>query len=403
MKPTIARVAIGLSVALIAVACSGGDDAAPTTPPTTVADTTTSSSSTTTSTTTSSTTTTTTEVPEEPILRMPLTGEPIEDESEIPDRPALAVKIGNNPQARPQSGLNEADIVFEENTEGITRFAAVFHSNGVDPLGPIRSGRSQDVDMLSGLNQPLFAWSGGNAGVRAMIRNSDFVDLDHGWTSGYYRRSGRGGAPHNLFSSTDALWQHTPEEFSLPDPMFGYARPEDTIDGQAATTVEVPMDGVRVTWTYDEESGLYLRSQNGNPHNTEASGQVAARNVVVMGVTYNPSPVDRRSPEAQTVGTGTVMVFTDGVARTGVWLRMSNTDPYGLFVSLPETTGDTDDADTDVSDDATDDDAASDDDDAAASDDDDATTVPDLEEIPLQPGITWVLLARDAEDFATWE
>ncbi|MGA0218911.1 MAG: DUF3048 domain-containing protein, partial [Ilumatobacteraceae bacterium] len=101
----------------------------------------------------------------EPEFRMPLTGTPLESADEIPNRPALAVKMPNNPQALPQTGLNEADVVFEEIiNDGITRFAAVFHSQGSDPVGPIRSGRAQDVDILSNLNSPLFAWSGGNPG-----------------------------------------------------------------------------------------------------------------------------------------------------------------------------------------------------------------------------------------------
>ncbi|NDH45058.1 MAG: DUF3048 domain-containing protein, partial [Actinobacteria bacterium] len=94
-------------------------------------------------------TTTTTTLP--PILA-PLTGLPVGAEVM---RPALVVKIDNHPKARPQWGLNQADIVFEENVEMLTRFAAVFHTNDSDPVGPIRSGRKQDVDLLESFNAPL--------------------------------------------------------------------------------------------------------------------------------------------------------------------------------------------------------------------------------------------------------
>ena len=94
-----------------------------------------------------------------PVVVNPLTGAPAADES-ILNRPALVVKIDNHPRARPQWGLNQADLVFEENVEQLTRFAAVFHSQGSDPVGPIRSGRQQDIDLLGSLNHPLFAWSG---------------------------------------------------------------------------------------------------------------------------------------------------------------------------------------------------------------------------------------------------
>ncbi len=111
-------------------------------------------------------------MPADPV--MPLTGLPIEDPA-LAGRSALVVKIDNHPDARPQSGLNQADIVFEENVEQLTRFAAVFQSNAPDPVGPIRSGRTQDVELLGSLNKPIFAWSGGNPGVTKIINASDLV------------------------------------------------------------------------------------------------------------------------------------------------------------------------------------------------------------------------------------
>jgi len=77
----------------------------------------------------------------------PLLGTPVED-SAAASRPAMVVKIDNHPSARPQAGINQADIIFEENVEKLTRYAAVFHSEGSDPVGPIRSGRFQDINLL---------------------------------------------------------------------------------------------------------------------------------------------------------------------------------------------------------------------------------------------------------------
>ncbi|MGH9132636.1 MAG: DUF3048 domain-containing protein, partial [Ilumatobacteraceae bacterium] len=118
--------AVGLVLALVIAACSSGDEAEPTTTtarPTTTTSTTTTTTVPRTTTSTSTSTTTTTTLPV--IIRMPLTGEPVRSADEIPDRPALAVKIDNHPRARPQAGLNNADIIFEEIVEGtLTRFAA---------------------------------------------------------------------------------------------------------------------------------------------------------------------------------------------------------------------------------------------------------------------------------------
>ncbi|NDG96215.1 MAG: DUF3048 domain-containing protein, partial [Actinobacteria bacterium] len=167
----------------------------------------------------------------EPEFRMPLTGEPLAATDMIPNRPALVVKVPNNSQALPQTGLNEADIVYEEIiNDAITRFAVVFHSQGSDPVGPIRSGRAQDIDLLTNLNSPLFAWSGGNDGVRRLVNNSSLVSLSYvdGYANAYYRRDGRGGAPHNLFSSTETLWAEAPEDASAPPQLFQYLREGET-------------------------------------------------------------------------------------------------------------------------------------------------------------------------------
>ena len=270
----------------------------------------------------------------EPEFRMPLTGAPLESADEIPNRPALAVKMPNNPQALPQTGLNEADVVFEEIiNDGITRFAAVFHSQGSDPVGPIRSGRAQDVDILSNLNSPLFAWSGGNPGVTRVINNSTLTSLSYvgGYGNSYYRRDGRGGAPHNLFSSTDTLWELAPDEFAIPPQIFPYMLPGEVAEGDTASIIEIELDSILVRWDYDAASGRYLRSEYGEPHMSELTGQVWADNVVVMLVEYRQSTIDAKSPEAVTVGGGQLLIFADGVVRQGVWQRSSNLDTWNFF------------------------------------------------------------------------
>ena len=270
----------------------------------------------------------------EPEFRMPLTGAPLESADEIPNRPALAVKMPNNPQALPQTGLNEADVVFEEIiNDGITRFAAVFHSQGSDPVGPIRSGRAQDVDILSNLNSPLFAWSGGNPGVTRVINNSTLTSLSYvgGYGNSYYRRDGRGGAPHNLFSSTDTLWELAPDEFAIPPQIFPYMLPGEVAEGDTASIIEIELDSILARWDYDAAGGRYLRSEYGEPHMSELTGQVSADNVVVLLVEYRQSTIDAKSPEAVTVGSGQAFIFTDGVVRTGVWQRSSNTDTWNLY------------------------------------------------------------------------
>jgi hypothetical protein len=315
------------ALALTLAACGGGgEDVAPTTEETT----TTKATTTTTTSTTSTTTTTTTTIPV--TVRQPLTGAPLESEAGIVARPALVAKIDNNPRAVPNhSGLAVADIVFEEVVEGrTTRFAAVFHSQGSDPVGPLRSGRTQDINLVTSFNSPLFVWSGGNPTVTRLVNESSLVNLGPGRADGYFR--GAGGSPHNLYNSTERIWAQTPPDHPGPPPQqFQYLDDDEPVGGLPVDGVRVRVGGENVEWTWNPDAGRFDRSQRGRPHNDSLFGRIGATNVVVMGVTYAPSPADRNSPEAQTIGEGPVWVFTDGGVRNGTWKRESSIFPIEFF------------------------------------------------------------------------
>ncbi len=359
--PLIAVLLVGST---IVAACSGGEgDAAVTS--TSVATTTTTPPTSTTTTTSSTTTvppTTTTTVPD--VLRMPLTGEPIDDASDIPDRPALVVKISNAPASvLPQAGLNAADLVIEEViNDNATRLAAVFHTTGADPVGPIRSGRAQDINLLLALDRPLFAWSGGNPAVTRAVENSDLVNLSALRSRGYYRRSGRSDA-NTLFSNTEVLWEQTTDEAGRPPVIFPYLAPGEDPPGEEATTVEVTLDSVDARWEYDAESGRYYRWQDGAEHRTETADDVEpvwVDNVVVMKADYGVNTFDG-NPDAQVLGSNPVYVFTGGTVQEGIWLRFMPEDPLGFFVD-----------------------------------------VEDLEPLGLQPGRTWLEIPRNLDEVLTW-
>ncbi len=322
MKKTIA---ICTAAALLAAACSGGDEDTEDTTPTTEATTTTTSTTTTTTTTTEppESTTTTTLVPEDDSIRQPLTGEVVDSEDDLESRPALAVKIDNNSNARPNhSGLAVADIVFEEIVEVGTRFAAVFHTEGSDPVGPIRSGREQDVNLLSSLNAPLFAWSGGNPGVTRLIRDSFLTDLNaNGGFSGAYFR-GPGSAPHDLYSTTEELYSLTPEDHpGAPSQQFTYVRPEEEFEGREVAAFDISLDSNDVRWEWDSDEEAFARFQEGSRHVDVVHGDIFATNIIVMVVDYVPSSIDANSPDAQTIGSGPAYVFSKGQVVVGRWAR----------------------------------------------------------------------------------
>lgn len=320
------RLAPVLLVALLA-ACGGGEESstsvavAATDAPTTTAPSTT-------TTVVSTSTTSTTEVVPVPVA--PLTGLPIDDPA-ILDRPALLVKIDNAPGAWPQTGLNQADIVYEENVEGWTRMAAVFHSQGSDPVGPIRSGRTQDISLGTSLDRPLLVWSGGNATTTRLINRSELVNMSvsaAGPNGGYFRSSDK-RAPHNLFARTSSIWALDEGRGGRPPAQFSYASTE--IAGELVTGVKLRMDGgMRASWEFDGTSGTFLRSRDDDPHVLSDGSRVSTHNVVVLECEYRTSVADSRSPEAQTTGSGPAWVYVAGKMVEGTWSRPDESSPWSL-------------------------------------------------------------------------
>ena len=141
------------------------------------------------------------EVPPPPAV-LPLLGTP----GRVPERAALAVKIDDTEQGRPQSGLAEADVVFEEMVEGgLTRLLAVYQSRDPGTVGPVRSARSTDLSILAELGRPLFAWSGANPTFAAAVRGADIVDVGFGAAPDAYRRASGRPAPYNLYAAPGLL------------------------------------------------------------------------------------------------------------------------------------------------------------------------------------------------------
>jgi hypothetical protein len=328
--------AVGLVIGMTGVAaCSGdgSDEATAETATTEAATTTTTVARTTTTvertTTTPAPTTTTTAVPVAPLTGLP---------SQNPllfFRPALAVKFDNHRTARPHAGLNQADVVYEEIVEAnITRFFAIFHSTDAAPIGPIRSARTTDVDLLNQLNRPLFAWSGGNANVVRAIGGANALSRAHGQAPGYYRdreRRRRADLEHTLMNeSTQALWSTAEPGQTAPPALFEYRKAGEPVVGSPATRIATAMRSVPVEWNWDAASSAYVRSEYGDLHVDASGAPISAENVVVQFVDYRTSPADRRSPEAVTLGQGAVWVFAGGKMIPGTWERSDPGRPAAL-------------------------------------------------------------------------
>jgi hypothetical protein len=308
-----AAVLVLLPLVVFVATRGGGASPEPTTTTTTVP---------TTTTTTVPTTTTTTAPP--PVA--PLTGMP----GEFP-RPALIVKIDNVSAARPQSGLRQADIVIEEPVEGnLTRLAAVFQSSDAGVVGPVRSMRTSDLELIPMFGRPLFAASGGNAGVVPQLHQANAVDIGNNVSGQGFRRDGGRPAPHNLYSSTPELYQKAPETPPPPKRIFQYRRPGERLAPGARPVrgVALRFGGSEISrFTWDPTHGTWRRSQNGTPHMAAEGLQIAPQNVVVAEINYDLSgQLGRSVPHAVVTGFGPAMVLTKGHAIGGSWVRPTLAD-----------------------------------------------------------------------------
>ncbi|MDQ1444768.1 MAG: hypothetical protein QOI20_1232, partial [Acidimicrobiaceae bacterium] len=286
------------------------------------------------------------------------TGLPIGDRDNL-DRPALVVKIDNAPEARPQAGVDKADVVYEEVVEGgVVRFMAVFQSRDAGLVGPVRSVRPVDPDIVTPL-KGLFAYSGGAPQFERLIKKAPvrLVGVDQ-LQDAYDRRRDR-KAPHNTYSSTKALYKGAKKGDDQPPALFTYGTPT----GLPVKHATVAMGALtKADWDWDPGLSLWKRTTNGIPHVMEDGPQLAFANVVVQYVRYSNTtsrdPAGFPVPTADVVGTGDALILAGGTLVRGKWDK-------GAVSAVTKYT--------------------------------DATGVPVL----LKPGPTWVMLAPVGASTAT--
>lgn len=288
----------------------------------------------------------------------PLCGTAVGDTSTIKRRP-IAVKVENDPRARPQSGLDKACLVYEEPTEGgITRFMPVYLCREADQIGPVRSARPADIDIVFPY-YALFAHCGGGQQTLDMIKEAGIPDLDEfTWAGAYWRTHDR-RAPHNLYTSTQRL--RAAGDIAYPfqgkvGPPFKFVSPsavkkmerdrreeqqraQEAAQQSAANQyqplitvvnqIAIPYTRVcAVRYSYDPATGRFLRFVAGVPHTDLVTGQqLAADTVIVQYVTEGPSGMrdvrGAETPMLGIVGSGRAQVFMLGQLIDANWVKSS--------------------------------------------------------------------------------
>jgi hypothetical protein len=281
----------------------------------------------------------------------PLTGLQVPDPTLLERRPQ-AIKISNSPPVvRPQAGLGFADLVFEHYAEGgVTRFTAVFLSQGASKVGSIRSGRLIDLE-IPAMFKSMFAYSGSSGGVKQKIVASDFfqenrvISPDFGMGEPVFRRIPEPGKAfeHTLFTSTDALWTLTSERgLNTRQDLRGLAfRELPPEGGEPARYVEVVyLPGVAsAEWIFDNDLSLYRRSILGEPHTDALTGQqLTAANVIIVYANHVETDIledlvggGHYSIEIQIWGQGPVQIVRDGQVYNGLWVRQAREEMLSFF------------------------------------------------------------------------
>jgi hypothetical protein len=247
--------------------------------------------------------------------------------------PVLAVKIDNTPPARPRIGLDRADVVYVEPVEsGLTRLLAVFSTSMPAEVGPVRSARESDVDLLANYGPVAFAFSGASAGTLAKIATGTQVNLSNDASGrGFLRLSSR-PAPYNLLGQTGALLARA--EGSVPPGDIGWRFGAAPDGGQPATSVATAYGASSVSASWDPAPGRYRIATDGRAEVAADGTQVAAATVIVqtvrVGASANRDVNGIATPLVSVVGQGAVTVLRDGRSWAGTWTRPSPAAPTAL-------------------------------------------------------------------------
>ena len=255
-------------------------------------------------------------------LVSPFTGEPVTSPG-----PVLAVKIDNIVNARPQTGLGRADIVYVLPVEGgLSRFLAVFSAHFPPVVGPVRSARDDDLQLLRQFGRPAFAYSGAQPQLLPVVQRARIVDLYAGRAGGYYRDDRR-VAPYNLYARTRELLAEARGASAARDIgfRFGPAPAGGTVT--AAQSVSYPAASFSFRWS--RRAGRWLVWMDGARAMTTDGGQLRAATVVIQHTRVGSSRFREwggPAPYAYSTGSGRAVVLRDGKAWQAHWSRPHGSD-----------------------------------------------------------------------------
>jgi hypothetical protein len=265
-----------------------------------------------------------------------LTHNPLTGRRGVPTGPVIAVKIDNTARARPQVGLESADVVYVEQVEGgQTRLVALFASRRPRRVEPVRSVRNSDPELLAGYGRLALAFSGGAGGPLATLHRSGLVDASPARAGFAYHRDGGRLAPYNLVVDLRRLASALPGatarvrdvgfRWNSVDRRLARARKVIRLTASVGTTA--------LAFRWDRPGRRWVHTGPGGSIRRSASGAaLGAPNIILQfcKVTVDRGDVDvTGAPAAYThsIGTGWAVLLRDGRAVVGRWSRPTRHSP----------------------------------------------------------------------------
>jgi len=255
---------------------------------------------------------------------------------ELAERHPLAVSIENHPDARPQSGLGSASIVYEAITEGgITRFLAIFSPKDVKEVGPIRSARLFFMDWVKEYDA-FFAHDGGNEDALANMTKYGIKDLQRNTANYWKDAKGKNVATeHTLYSSIEKLYGYAKSK-NLDTTTSSFTPmtfKDDQPTSEVSKSVEIDFSqnqSYLVKWIYDVSKNQYSRFLAGKEHTDRNSGeQITAKNIIIQTVSRTLDPTGSYGSQNwvfKTTGSGKAVIMQDGKTTNATWKKGSLED-----------------------------------------------------------------------------
>jgi hypothetical protein len=275
----------------------------------------------------------------------PLSGLKVDDPAVLNRRP-LMVRVGNDPGARPQVGLDQADVVYEELVEWwVTRFTAIYLSQAPEMIAPIRSARLINL-YLTPQYQGVLLNSGGSDPVRWELSQSDIVNLDEYFVPQPYFYRENEGWQTRLAVDAEAARDYLDGEgldnqvqlrgFAFSQQLDLAGLPPEAIADAAEAIIPYPPQTSEARWQYDPASGKYLRFTTGEPMLAFDGSQIAASNVIIYFAEHLPTDIVEDSNGATSIrmimnGLGTAWLLRDGKILKGNWQTEGRQTPEFIF------------------------------------------------------------------------